>query len=392
MVISFVPMRSGSKSIIDKNIKDFCGKPLCYWTLKELQNCPLVDIIVVAIDSAEYQLLIDSFNFPKIIIYHRKFENAQDDSTTESVMLEYLMLSKHKNEDIFILAQVTNPFIESNNYSDGIEQLKIQNLDSLLTCTRIKRFFWDEYGNPLNYDYTNRPRRQEFTGTLVENGAFYISYVGNILKAKNRLFGKIGHYEMDPNSLFEIDEIEDWVIAKKLMKYKLSKNKIIKSKPIKLLLSDIDGVLTDGGMYYSESGEMTKKFNTKDGMGFELLKRAGIKTGLITSETSIINENRYKKLNIDHLYQGVKYNEKLSAAKEICIKENINLDQICYIGDDINCQKLLLAVAISACPSDAINIIKELPNIIILKKKGGQGVLREFADLIINFNQSLKIE
>ncbi|MDR2410328.1 MAG: acylneuraminate cytidylyltransferase, partial [Bacteroidales bacterium] len=157
---------------------------------------------------------------------------------------------------------------------------------------------------------------------------------------------------------------------------------IIKKK-IKLFLTDVDGVLTDGGMYYTETGDEIKKFNTRDGMAFELLRKAGIKTGIITSENTKIVETRAKKLQIDYLIQGQREGGKLAAAKEICYKESISLDEVAYIGDDINCYELLCNVKIAGCPADAIDDIKLIPNIYQMKSNGGGGVVREFTDSII---------
>lgn len=152
---------------------------------------------------------------------------------------------------------------------------------------------------------------------------------------------------------------------------------------IKLFLSDVDGVLTDSGMYYTESGDELKKFNTKDGMGFEILRGRSVKTGLITSEDSNIVRRRASKLKIDFLYQGEKNLGKLNCAKEICNNLGISLKEVAYIGDDINCLELLSNVGFAACPSDAIEDIRNIPNIIILKTTGGCGVVREWIDLLI---------
>lgn len=153
---------------------------------------------------------------------------------------------------------------------------------------------------------------------------------------------------------------------------------------IKLFLTDVDGVLTDGGMYYCESGDEFKKFNTRDGMGFELLRKAGIKTGIITSENTKIVERRAAKLKVDYLYQGKRAGGKLAAAQEICKKENITLENVAYIGDDINCMDLLIGAGMAACPADAMNEIKNIDSIKILSIKGGEGVVREFVELLLN--------
>jgi len=150
---------------------------------------------------------------------------------------------------------------------------------------------------------------------------------------------------------------------------------------IKLFLTDVDGVLTDAGMYYTEAGDELKKFNTRDGMGLKLLREAGIKTGIITTENTKLVERRAAKLKVDHLVQGAY--PKVNAAMEICSKEDISITETAYIGDDVNCIELLQVVGLAACPADAVKKVKEIPGILILEKKGGEGVVREFADLIM---------
>ena len=170
-VIAFIPARGGSKSILKKNIKVFCGKPLIFWNLQELQKSD-VDEIIVATDSDEIKSIVNAFNFSKVKVYDRIIENAQDISSTESVMLEYINCSNISNEDTFILVQATSPFTQSIHFNEGLELFKQH--DSILTCCESKRFSWRN-GKALNYDIYKRPRRQEHKGTLIENGAFYMS-------------------------------------------------------------------------------------------------------------------------------------------------------------------------------------------------------------------------
>jgi len=153
---------------------------------------------------------------------------------------------------------------------------------------------------------------------------------------------------------------------------------------IKLFLTDVDGVLTDAGMYYSEQGDELKKFNTHDGMGLQLIREKGIKTGIITSENTQMVERRAKKLKLDYLYQGKREGGKLASVLEICEKEGISLNEVAYIGDDINCFELLSKVGLAACPANAIDTVKNIPGIIRMNKKGGEGCVREFIELILN--------
>ena len=382
MNIGFIPARCGSESIPLKNIRNFNGKPLIYWTIKAAQHSNSIDEIYIATDCLEIESVVKSFGFSKVKVYQRDSENANNTASTESVMLEFIKKSNFDNHDLFILIQATSPMTKNDDFENALKQLTEEKSDSLLTCVRNKRFYWSNDAEPLNYDLNNRPRRQEFDGLLMENGAFYINTIGNIKKYKNRLSGKISIYEMDEFTSIELDEIEDWIPSERLMKkfYKSSNPK----QKIKLFLSDVDGTLTDAGMYYGEDGKEFKKFNTHDGKGFELLRNAGIKTGIITSENTRIVEKRGIKLNVDYLYQGLANKGKLKIAKEICKEEKISLDEIAYIGDDLNCMELLSNVGVCACPSNAQNEIKSLNGIIQLKHSGGDGAVREFVNLILN--------
>lgn len=381
MNIAFIPARCGSKSIPFKNIKEFCGKPLIYWNLEGLQNSRNIDKIFVATDCEEIKSVVNEFGFSKVEIYNREAKNANDTSSTESVILEFIAKQNFDGNDLLFLVQATSPLTQTKDFDEALETLKNQKADSLLTCVRTKRFYWNQNGTPYNYNYKNRPRRQDFDGMLMENGAFYINTIINIKKEQNRLSGKIAIHEMAEFTGVEIDEEDDWIIAEKLMhKHILSKRPKL---TIKLFLSDVDGTLTDAGMYYGENGEEFKKFNTHDGKGFELLRKAGIKTGIITSEYTEIVVNRAKKLKVDFLYQGLEHKGKLDIVKEICQKENISLQEVAYIGDDINCKELLQSVGVAACPANAQEEIKNIQNIIKLSKSGGTGAVREFIERIL---------
>ena len=162
---------------------------------------------------------------------------------------------------------------------------------------------------------------------------------------------------------------------------------------IKLFLTDVDGCLTDGGMYYGASGEEMKRFCVYDGMGMVLLRKAGIKCGILTSETTEIVARRAKKLKLDYLFMGVGsqvkqgVKTKLQTCLDICAELGIGLDEVCYVGDDINDIDLLEAVAnaggLAACPANAMPSVKSLPNITILSHKGGDGAIRELCDKIL---------
>ena len=152
---------------------------------------------------------------------------------------------------------------------------------------------------------------------------------------------------------------------------------------VKLFISDVDGVLTDGSMYYSNDGNEFKRFSTYDGMGFQLLRERGVKTCLITSEKTRIVELRAAKMKIDFLFQGEGYFGKLKVAQKLCDELSIDFSEVSYIGDDLNCKELLEAVSYKACPSNARSQIKNIENIFVLNTQGGDGAVREWAEMIL---------
>jgi N-acylneuraminate cytidylyltransferase len=152
---------------------------------------------------------------------------------------------------------------------------------------------------------------------------------------------------------------------------------------IRLFLTDVDGTLTDGGMYYGSDGTEFKKFNTRDGMGLQLLQRTGVKVGIVTSENTPINVNRARKLGLDYLKQSARDGGKLAAVNEICSEMDITLKEVAYVGDDVNCYDLLAAVGWAACPADACTKVKNIPGIRILTRRGGDACVREWIDMIL---------
>ncbi len=153
-----------------------------------------------------------------------------------------------------------------------------------------------------------------------------------------------------------------------------------KCKKIKAIISDVDGVLTDGSLVFDENGKELKKFNSKDGLICKALIEKGFVLGIITGRKSNIVEKRAKDLGFQLLFQNA--SNKYSALEKILIKTGISLENIAYIGDDTNDLEVIRAVGLSASPSDAFNYIKSEVDY-VCEKKGGEGAFRELADLIL---------
>ena len=150
-------------------------------------------------------------------------------------------------------------------------------------------------------------------------------------------------------------------------------------KKIRLVIFDVDGVLTDGSLYYGPDGEFFKVFNAKDGLGISRLAKNGYELGIITGRESPFVLKRAKDLGIQHVYQ--KKMEKLPVFEELRAKLNLNYDQIAYMGDDWIDIPILKLVGCAACPKDAMPCAKEVCNF-CSQYNGGRGAARELCDAI----------
>ncbi len=390
--VAFIPVRGGSKSIPLKNIREICGRPLVYWTLDAAVQCPEIDRVYLCTDSAVIRKKVEEYIeqyhcADKLRCIDRPPETATDTASTESAMLYF----GHAWEDFqhIILIQATSPLLTAVHLTAAISTYETGNYDSLLSVVRQKRFCWrtGEQGYVAeNYDYRNRPRRQEFDGYLVENGAFYINTREGLLRDECRLSGKVGVYEMEEETYFEIDEPSDWIIVEQLLRNRTAKhedwNRWLQN--IKMLLTDCDGVLTDGGMYYSEHGDELKKFNTKDGMAVQILHDHGILFGVITGENIELVRRRAEKIKADECYLGVK--DKLTVLDEICQKHGLSYEQIAYIGDDLNDEPVLRKVGFPCSVPNGAQEVRRIAQY-ITNTQGGQGAVREVAELFLRCNK-----
>jgi N-acylneuraminate cytidylyltransferase len=381
--IGIIPVRKGSKSIKNKNKKKLLGRPLFTWELWEAFKSKL-DYVYVFTDDNEIINFVESEykSNKKIKVIKRSVESATDEASTEVALHEFTQ-KINKDYDILCLLQATSPLTTAQDINNVLDKLIQYNYDSILTVVQSKRFFWDKNGMPLNYDYNNRPRRQDFDGLLVENGAIYATTKKQFEKSGVRIGGKIGVVEMPEDTFTELDESVDWLILENLLEERLRKNKQF-SKEIKAIFIDVDGILTPGTVYVSGSGEFAKEFSMRDGMGFEILRLENIPVFVITGENSDIVKRRMEKLKVSSYYLNVQ--DKFAKVDAILLDKAIKWSEIAYVGDDINDLACLLAAGWSFCPVDAMKEVKNYVDL-VLHNKGGEEAVREVIDFIINFNK-----
>lgn len=382
-IVALVPVRGGSKSIPLKNIRPIAGKPLCLWVLEAACCSKMIDKVYASTDSQDISDAIKGSLLPvKILLRDAKL--ATDTASTESVMIDFM---DRVDFDILVTIQATSPMTASIDFDNALNYFLEGGFDSLVTGVRSKKFFWtgDKSGNnrPVNYDFLNRPRRQDFDGFIMENGAFYITKRKVLKDAGCRLGGKIAVFEMLPETGVEIDEPADWEVVENLLIERKKRYLKDRVRNIKMFIMDVDGVLTDSFVYLNNDGIEMKRFSVRDGFGIGLIRELGIKTAIITKEKTKIVEHRAAKLKIDYVYKGA--DNKIEILKDISDKLNIPLKNIAYIGDDINDLEVLGAVGFSAAPNNAEIPVKNIVDY-ICKNDGGCGCVREICEIMRQFH------
>ncbi|HQD36545.1 MAG TPA: HAD hydrolase family protein [Thermodesulfovibrio thiophilus] len=382
--VGVIPLRKGSKSIKNKNRKKLLGRPLFAWVLWEALKSKLDEVYIFTDDKNIIEYVKNEYKYnQKCRVIERSAESATDEASTELALKEYVQ-KINNNYDILCLLQATSPLTTTEDINKVLHKILNDNLDSALTVVEFKRFIWSKDGYPLNYDYNNRPRRQEFEGLLVENGAIYATTKEQFEKTGIRIGGNIGIIKMPEDTFTELDEKRDWIIVEKLLENRLRMNKKLSDR-IKAIFLDLDGVFTPGTVFFGASGELSKEFNIRDGMGLEILRESSdVEIFVITSENSEIVSSRMKKLKIENYYPGIK--DKYAKVEEILTDKNIKKSETAYIGDDINDLANLLSAGWSFCPSDAMKEVKQVVDL-VLEAKGGKEAIREAVDFIIKYNQ-----
>ena len=247
-VIALIPLRGGSKRIPRKNIKLVAGKPLAYWVCTAAINSRYISETYVSTEDDEIASVVESFHYG-IRVIARPSQLATDSSTTEAVMLHFMTLVDF---DVLATIQATSPLLESIDLDLGVEQLLRQGHDSLLSGVLLRRFLWSTDGRPLNYNPCDRPFTQHFKGSVMENGAFYLTRRHTLETHRNRLGGNVGVYLMAPETACEIDADEDVdLVERYLVKRQISRPSGGCRQKSKLTTTRHPRVLTGSG---SDSG------------------------------------------------------------------------------------------------------------------------------------------
>ncbi len=379
--IGFIPLRKGSKGISNKNKRKMVGRPLFTWVLGEAIFSNLDEVVVYTDDEGIIDFIKKEYHWTnKVRALKRSDVSATDKASTETAIIEYCE-SINYDFDAFCLLQATSPFTKKEDINSCLFKLD-GNIDSALTVVNTHRFLWDKNGKPLNYNPLQRPRRQDFEGLLIENGAVYTITKQALKKHQNRIGDNTAIVKMPEDSLLEIDSESDWVAVESLLIERQKREK--KSDKITHVVLDVDGVFTDGTITYTKEGEHTKSFDMRDGMGLEILRQFNVAVMIMTSENSQLVARRMEKLKLNYVFLGVK--DKHTLLKNIVADAGISLSNVAYVGDDVNDLTNICSVGWSLAPNNATDIVKTHADI-VLSKNSGAGAIREACEFVMNYNK-----
>ncbi len=383
-IVVIIPARGGSKSIPQKNIMDFCGKPLIAWSVEQALNCDLINAVYVSTDDAQIASVSEKYG-AKVIA--RPAELATDTASSEQAILDAVNQIEEKTAkkiDVVVFLQGTSPLRESSDIDNALQKFIDEKADSLFSGAVLDDFLiWgyvDGEFSSINYDYKNRGLRQSREKQYVENGSIYIFKPEILRKENNRLGGKIIVHEMALWKTYEIDSYEDIEICQYYMKNKLLDKSLIPAFPdkIDLIVFDFDGIFTDNRVLVTEDGKEAVFCNRSDGLGINIIKKYGIPMLIVSTETNSVVAARAKKLGLN-VVQGIanKKNFLVNYARE----KKYNLDDIVYIGNDINDLEAMKIVGCPIAPIDAEASVKNVAKIII-ESVGGAGVVKEMSQIL----------
>jgi len=374
--IAIIPARGGSKGIPHKNVYPFNGKPLIYWNIKAALQTEHVDLVIVSTDDTEIAKVSKKAGATVIM---RPDTISSDIASSEDALL-HVLETIGEQPQLTVFLQCTSPLTHSEDIDNCIQKLIDSNADSAFTATESHRFLWTgaEKARGVNHDGSERKRRQDLKKEYAENGAVYVMRTDGFLRARHRFFGKTVISEMPAIRSWEIDSLDDILIAKALSKL-LRKTTPLPTK-VEAIVFDFDGVMTDNAVTVSEDGKESVRCNRGDGWGIAQLRKAGIRMAVMSTEQNPVVQTRCEKLKLECFPQLG--DRKIDCFESWCATHQLNIKNTVYVGNDENDRACLLAAGTGAVPADAHDSAKKVADL-VLTTDGGHGAVRELCDLIL---------
>lgn len=382
--IAVIPARGGSKGVPKKNKRQLGGIPLVARSIRAALGAKSVDAVYVSSDDDEILEIAKEWGaFP----IKRPDALANDSATSESALFHVLDEVKRQRDDVqtLVFLQCTSPFTTPEDIDAVVSAFEEKEADSAFSVSSNHGFLWslDEngYGLGVNHDHTcQRLRRQDLKPQFLETGAIYVMNVDAFRKAGHRFCGTLVPVPID-TLVFEIDSLQDWGIAESLCRsLDLQSIKAEALRNVRVIVTDFDGVHTDDLVTVNELGLESVVCSRRDGLGLELLRKAGYHVMILSKEKNVVVQKRAEKLQVEVIY-GV--DQKEAVLTDWLRANGLDWSEIAYVGNDINDIACMKNSALGLCPSDAVSSVLQIADI-ILPEKGGKGALRGLADLVLS--------
>ena len=390
--IAIIPARGGSKSIPNKNLIDFAGKPLLAWSILQARAATAIDAVFVSSDSPAILEVAAQYGALPI---RRPDELSTDTASSEAALIHALdTIAKEQGADpeTAVFLQATSPLREPADIKGAVAAFHSQRADSLFTDVVLDDLCaWYEEDGVLKgktFDPLNRGRRQDRKPLYLENGSIYVFIPALLRNTGNRLGGKIARYTMDYWKSFEIDTLEDvelceYYFRKHLLPYWQARdsNAKVGITPFKpdLIVYDFDGVMTDNRVLVLQDGTEAVLANRADGWGIGRLRQAGFRQIILSTETNPVVSARAKKLGLDVL-QGS--GDKLRDLTTFCKSHDMALERVLYVGNDVNDLDAMRLVGLPVAPADAHPAVLALAKH-VTRARGGEGVIKELSEWLL---------
>lgn len=373
-IVALIPLRGGSKRIPGKNIKPIAGKPLAYWACAAACSCRYIEDVYVSTEDQLIARTIESFALG-IRVVARPESLAMDNSTTDDVMLHFM---SQVDFDVLATIQATCPLVRGIDLDLGIEQFIRNENDSLLTGVLTKRFYWSVDSRPLNYDPFRRPFSQDFEGSIVENGAFYLTNRTTLQTQRNRLGGKIGIFRMAKETVTDIDDLADFEVAERQL-LKRTNELRAKAGTIKILISDLDGIWGDNNVCtFGDMRELSEHSNSDTSSLDRFRAQFNLPILIVAKEANPAFKSRCAKLRVEFLGNS---DDKCSAITQELTARGLSWPDVCYIGRDVSDRECMMKAGLTFCPAEGDSEIKRKADH-VLCRGGGADPIREVFEVL----------
>jgi len=383
-VYVIVPARGGSKGILGKNLRVLRGEPLVARTVRAARDASRVDRVFVSTDDPAIARVAREAGAE---IIERPASLAGDDATSESALLHALDVLTERGEpdpDVVALVQCTSPLTTGEVIDGTIAVLDDDNADCSFSGSRSHAFLWrrtSEGAVGVNHDPSERPRRQEQVPEYADTGAVYAMRTAGFRVARHRFFGRVAIFEVPKAHELEIDSEEDLEIAEALLQVGSSSAPDGSRLPRRVagLALDFDGVLTDNKVMTFTDGDEAVICDRSDGLGIEMLRRAGLPMVVLSKEAHPVVAARCQKLGLE-LVQGLE--DKLASFASWVDDHDLDVSRVVFVGNDVNDVACLRHAGCGVVVADAYPAAKANADL-VLTRAGGRGAVRELAELIL---------